>query len=80
MIDLTRNKGLFKIEIMESDKRTLHLIQYLKDSYSELRKVDWPSRQETIRQSLIVIGASAIVAVFLGTMDYIFATLLKKIL
>ncbi|OGY79039.1 MAG: preprotein translocase subunit SecE [Candidatus Kerfeldbacteria bacterium RIFCSPHIGHO2_02_FULL_42_14] len=65
---------------MESDKRTLHLIQYLKDSYSELRKVDWPSRQETIRQSLIVIGASAIVAVFLGTMDYIFATLLKKIL
>ncbi|MFW0837906.1 MAG: preprotein translocase subunit SecE [Candidatus Komeilibacteria bacterium] len=47
------------------------LIQYLKDSKTELKKVVWPSRQETVKHTLIVIGVSLFVAIFLGAVDYL---------
>lgn len=46
------------------------LTRYLKESKDELKKVVWPTRQETIRNTLLVIGISLGVAVFLGLMDY----------
>ena len=45
------------------------IIQYLKEVRNELVKVVWPSRQETIRMTLIVIAFSVGVAVFLGAID-----------
>ncbi|MEK7556814.1 MAG: preprotein translocase subunit SecE, partial [Patescibacteria group bacterium] len=35
-------------------------LQYIKESRDELRKVTWPSRQTTVRYTLIVIGASLV--------------------
>jgi len=35
-------------------------------------KVNWPSKNTTINYTLVVIGASAAVAVFLGALDYFF--------
>jgi len=56
------------------------LAAYLRDSYSELKKVNWPSKKETVRYTLIVIGISLSVALFLGTLDLIFSYLLKVVL
>ena len=42
-----------------------------------MKKVNWPSREETIRFTLIVLGASAVVAAFLGSLDFIFSDLLS---
>lgn len=50
---------------------------YLKGARAELKKVIWPNRQATIRLTLIVIGVSLAVAVFLGGLDFLFATLLR---
>ncbi|MFA6427955.1 MAG: preprotein translocase subunit SecE [Candidatus Buchananbacteria bacterium] len=44
---------------------------YLKESYQEMKKVTWPTRQQTINYSLLVIGISLGVAIFLGVIDYI---------
>lgn len=44
---------------------------YLKDSVNELKKVSWPSREDTIKYSYIVIAVSLGVAVFFGVLDYI---------
>ncbi|MDP3964061.1 MAG: preprotein translocase subunit SecE [bacterium] len=44
--------------------------QYLKESRDELRKVNWPTRRETVRNTLLVIGISIAVAVFLGVIDF----------
>lgn len=54
-----------------------NLIKYLRESREELRKVSWPSRQETRNNTLLVIGISIFVAVFLGLFDFLFTTLLN---
>lgn len=51
---------------------------FLKEVKLEMKKVNWPSRQDTLRYTLIVIGVSAAVAMFLGSLDFIFTTLLNK--
>ncbi len=45
--------------------------QFLKESRQEIKKVTWPTREETIRYSLMVVAASLIVAVYLGGLDYV---------
>jgi preprotein translocase subunit SecE len=51
---------------------------FLKEVRLEMKKVNWPTRRETIRYTLIVIGVSLGVAAFLGALDFIFTTLLNK--
>ncbi|PIW76382.1 MAG: preprotein translocase subunit SecE, partial [Candidatus Portnoybacteria bacterium CG_4_8_14_3_um_filter_40_10] len=52
------------------------LVNFLKEVRFELKKVTWPTRQETIRFTLLVIGVSAGVAAFLGGLDYLFSIIL----
>jgi len=47
------------------------LVQYVKESYVELKKVTWPTRKETVNYTLLVIGISLFVAAFIGIADYI---------
>ncbi|MDH5424404.1 MAG: preprotein translocase subunit SecE [Gammaproteobacteria bacterium] len=42
---------------------------FRKDSFLEVRKVVWPSRQETIQTTLIVIVAVFIIGIFLWLLD-----------
>ena len=43
--------------------------EYVREVKTELAKVVWPSRRETIKMTVIVIIFSLIVAVFLGAID-----------
>lgn len=54
------------------------LTNFLREVYSEMKKVSWPSRQETVKYTLIVIGVSLAVAFFLGGLDFIFTWVLDK--
>lgn len=54
------------------------IITFLKEVRLEIKKVNWPTKQETFRYTLIVVGISVAVAIFLGTLDFIFTTLLNK--
>ena len=47
---------------------------------SELRRVTWPTRQETMRLTLMVLAVSAAVGVFLGLIDMSFSRLFNVIL
>ncbi|MFA6194420.1 MAG: preprotein translocase subunit SecE [Patescibacteria group bacterium] len=49
------------------------LTTYFKESVAELKKVTWPTKRETYNYTLLVIGISLGVAIFLGLLDYIFA-------
>ncbi len=46
------------------------LIEYLRSSKAELEKVAWPTRQETLRYSLLVVGVSAGMAAFFAALDF----------
>ena len=54
------------------------ITQYLKDSRAELRKVSWPTREQTKNHTFMVIGISVGVAVFLGAIDYVFNLILER--
>lgn len=56
------------------------VINYLKEVRLELSKVTWPKKEETIKLTLTVIVFSAIVAGYVGLLDFAFTSLLTKIL
>lgn len=56
------------------------LTDYLKGAKEELAKVVWPSRQTTIKHTLVVILISVIVAIFLGAADYGLSKILELVL
>mgnify|MGYP003727603283 FL=1 len=45
-----------------------------------MAKVTWPDRATTIRFTAIVVGISLAVAVFLGTLDFLFSSILRLLL
>jgi len=54
------------------------LTTFLKEARVELKKVTWPTRQDTIRYTITVIIISAVVALFLGGLDFIFQFILNR--
>jgi len=54
------------------------IVTFLKEVKLEMKKVNWPTRRETLKYTLIIIGVSVAVAAFLGGLDFIFNTLLTK--
>ncbi len=54
------------------------ILQFIVEAKAELMKVNWPTKQQTLNYTLIVIGVSLAVALYLGGLDYIFSTILKK--
>lgn len=56
------------------------ITQYIQDALQELRHVRWPTRQQAVRLSAIVIAFTAACAVFFGAIDYALSFLLKFLL
>lgn len=51
------------------------IVRTFRETRSELRKVVWPTREETIRLTVVVIGISALIGVILFLGDSIFLSL-----
>jgi len=45
------------------------IVQFVKESYAELRKVIWPSKEDVISSVKVVIISTLIVAAALGLVD-----------
>jgi preprotein translocase subunit SecE len=56
------------------------LVRYLYEAKSELQRTTWPTRQETIKSTLVVIGVSVGVAAFLGGVDFGLSQLLNLLI
>jgi len=54
--------------------------EYFNEIKAELKHVNWPTKNQTISYTLIVVGLSIIVAYFLGVFDFIFSRGLEKII
>jgi preprotein translocase subunit SecE len=48
------------------------IVRYFKETRAELRKVTWPTREETKNLTLIIVSVTVAMALFLGILDYIF--------
>ena len=51
----------------------------MEESKQELKKVNWPSRKETIKLTVFVIIFSLLVSAFLGALDVVFLKILEQV-
>jgi preprotein translocase subunit SecE len=54
--------------------------QFLREVRTELKKVTWPSRKDTLSGTLVVLVAVFIIAIFLGIVDSGLSNLIKQLL
>ncbi len=53
---------------------------FLNESRQELKRVNWPRREETTRYTVFVIVLSVGLAAFLGILDYAFLQILQNVI
>ena len=53
------------------------LVRYYRETVGELKKVVWPTREEAIRLTAIVLAVITVMAIVLGTFDYLFSQLVR---
>ena len=54
--------------------------EFVREVIAEFRKVTWPSRQELINSTVVVITVTVVVALFLGGVDIVLARIVERIL
>ena len=56
------------------------LIRYFKDTRAEISKVTWPTREEGIRLTIIVVIATIMSGIFLFGIDAFFAFIIGQLI
>jgi preprotein translocase subunit SecE len=56
------------------------MFNYFKDVRAEMKHVSWPSAQLTVAYTLVVVGVSVAVAVYLGLLDFVFRLIIEQII
>ena len=77
MADKTVKKTGFFAKIKERFSR---LAKYFRDTKSEMKKVVWPSKKDSIRNTILVIVVVIIAAVVLILLDMIFGGLVQLLI
>ena len=54
--------------------------RYLVESWAELKKVAWPTRETVIRLTLLVVAVSSVVGVYIFVLDRIFNSLVDQVI
>ena len=58
---------------MTNTLRDNAITRYLRETWAEMKKVRWPTRQEAQNLTLIVLAVTVGMAIILGLMDFFFA-------
>lgn len=56
------------------------IFAFLKESKAELKKVNWPSKEEVLTSTRVVIISILIIAAVIALMDYIIKTVVYSII
>ncbi len=60
--------------------RTSSISRFFHETVGELKKVNWPTRQEATNLTSIVLLVIAAMAIFLGSLDILFSYLVRLLL
>ncbi len=67
------------VAISSTTRLGQNLIGFARDSRMEVRKVVWPTRQETLQTTLMVIVAVIIIGIFLWIIDMMLARAIQMV-
>ncbi len=59
---------------------TIAPLNFFREVVSELKKVTWPTRDETMKLTAVVIALSVIVGIFIGGLDAILVQVQRLII
>jgi preprotein translocase subunit SecE len=65
---------------MTSALKENRVTKYLKEVRAEVRKVTWPSRQEVLRLTTIVVIVLIVMSTFMTVVDFGFSRLMQAII
>jgi preprotein translocase subunit SecE len=51
--------------------------RYIEESYSELKKVTWPTREQVRNLTVLVFAISAVVGIFIAAVDFGFTEVVR---
>jgi preprotein translocase subunit SecE len=54
--------------------------EFLSECWAELRKVHWPTREETRAATIAVIVGVVVVSVYLGVVDWMLSSVITRVL
>jgi len=60
--------------------RMSSILEFIRSVGVELASVKWPTRQETMRLTALVVFVSLFVASYIGGLDLLFTSLISKII
>ncbi len=55
-------------------------IKYLRDTSAELRQVKWPTQEQALFYTTLVVVVSFLVAMYIGLFDYLFSQVMNFII
>ena len=62
---------------MKSKNIFINIGSFFEEVKTEMKKVSWPTKKETIKNTTAVLGISFVIAVFLGGLDFVFTKILN---
>jgi len=62
---------------MKSKNIFTNIISFFGEVKAEMKKVNWPTKKETMKNTTAVLGISFVVAIFLGGLDFVFTKVLN---
>jgi preprotein translocase subunit SecE len=63
----------------EKEPRENAIVRTFREVRSEMKKVVWPTREETIRLTIVVIAISVVISVILFAADSVFQILILQL-
>lgn len=63
---------------VKGPKPVQKLNKYFADSWSEMKRVTWPSRKETIRLTIGVLVFSVVITGLIFLLDYLFSSIVER--
>ena len=55
-------------------------VTFLRETYDELKKVKWPTRNEVVRLTAVVVFISVAIGLYIGGIDYILTQVLTMLI
>jgi len=67
-------------KVVEKSKQPNRIARWWRETVGELRKVSWPTTADAWRLTKIVLVVMAVMSLFLGLLDFVFASLIRLVL
>ncbi len=54
------------------------VVRYFREVWVELNRVEWTSRRDLVRMTIVVLAVLAVTMIYLGALDYAASVLIKQ--